>query len=61
MADLNEHELELLSNLVGLYLETDDLNQREWGEAKVLQEKIDHRLDMITGALDPHEKFFHGG
>lgn len=34
-------ELELLSVLVGDYLEIDDLNQIEWAEAKVISEKIE--------------------
>ncbi len=51
----SETELELLSNLVGSYLETDDLNQREFGEAKYLLEKIDAQLN---GGLDPHDKAF---
>jgi hypothetical protein len=37
-------ELELLSDLVGSYLELDDLSQKEFGEAKVLLEKIDEQL-----------------
>ena len=39
-------ELELLSNLVAEYLEKDDLNQREFGEAKALLELIDGLLEV---------------
>lgn len=37
-------ELELLSDLLGSYLETDDLNQREFGTAKSLSEKVEGLL-----------------
>jgi len=37
-------ELELLSELVGQYLEIDDLNHIEWAEAKVLSEKLEGLL-----------------
>ena len=53
-----ENELVLMSDLVGTYLENDDLNQREFGEAKALLEKIDSRLENLEGTLDPHDKFF---
>lgn len=39
-----EKELVLLSDLVGSWLETDDLNHVEWAEAKVLSEKLDGML-----------------
>lgn len=56
--NLSEVELELISNLLATHLETDDLNQVEWAEAKVLLEKIDQRIEMLEGALDSHDKFF---
>ncbi len=37
-------ELELLSDLLGTYLETDDLSHAEWAIAKVLLEQIDGML-----------------
>ncbi len=37
-------EIELLSELVGSYLEIDDLNHIEWAEAKVLSEKLEALL-----------------
>ena len=42
--DFSEQELELLSHLVGLYLETDDLNHVEWAQAKELSNKIEDLL-----------------
>lgn len=56
----SEQELILLSELVDGYLEADDLNQIEWAEARVLLEKINQRLEVLEGALDPHDKFFRG-
>jgi hypothetical protein len=53
-----ENELVLLSDLVGQYLEIEDLSQREFGEAKFLLEKVDNQLENLKGALDPHDKFF---
>ncbi len=53
----SEIELVLLSNLLGDYLELDDLNQREFAEAKYLLEKVDSQL---SGGLDPHDKAFRG-
>jgi hypothetical protein len=43
-----ENELILLSDLVGQYLEKDDLNQREFGEAKALLEVIDWMLEEMN-------------
>lgn len=43
-----ENELILLSDLVGQYLENDDLNQREFGEAKALLEIIDGLLEAMN-------------
>lgn len=56
--DFSENELEALGELVAQYLELDDLNQREWAEARALLDKIEHRVEMLNGALDPHDKFF---
>jgi hypothetical protein len=44
-----ENELVLLSDLVAQYLEKDDLNQREFGEAKALLEVIDGMLESLNG------------
>lgn len=41
----SEDELVLLSDLVGQYLEQDDLNQKEFGEAKTLLEKLDYMIE----------------
>lgn len=44
-----ENELILISDLVGQYLEKDDLNQREFGEAKALLEMVDGMLEELDG------------
>lgn len=44
-----ENELVLLSDLVGQYLELDDLSQREFGEAKACLEKVDSMLESLNG------------
>lgn len=41
----SEAELILLSDLVYAYREKEDLNQREWAEAKTLGDKIDELLE----------------
>lgn len=56
----SQPELLLLSELLGSYLEIDDLNHREWADAKALSDKIEHRIEMQDGALDPNDKFFRG-
>lgn len=43
-----ENELVLLSDLVAQYLEKDDLNQREFGEAKACLEVIDGLLEEMN-------------
>lgn len=60
VSGFSESELVLLSNLLGEFLEIPDLSTREWAEAKVLVEKVDHAIEMLEGALDPHDKFFRG-
>ncbi len=55
--DFSESQLVLMSDLLGEYLEKDDLNQREFGDAKYLLDKIDA---MLSGGLDPHDKAFRG-
>lgn len=46
MVNLTSDELELLSELLGEYLEdNDDLSQREWGFAKGVLDKIEEALD----------------
>jgi hypothetical protein len=44
-----ENDLILLSDLLGQYLEIEDLSQREFGEAKSCLEKVDTLLEGLNG------------